>query len=132
MTSNSVLWNFNREWSLLTFCFNFLFLIFFFSFFLSFFFFYLNSTPIKRVPTTSQYHYKLFNQPNIISIQYHCFSSTAPKLGTNSLIAFRNGFKSVAQSFHTAFIFVFNSSSELNGSPALPCYTFVFTRSQKK
>ena len=65
-------------------------------------------------------HYKSFNQPSIILMQYPCFSSTARNLGINYLIAFRNGFKSVAQSFHTAFIFDFNSSSELNGSPARP------------
>ena len=65
-------------------------------------------------------------------IQYSCFSSTARNLGTDCLIAFCNVFKSVPQSFHTAFIFVFKSFSEMNGSPALPWYTFVFTRSQKK
>ena len=56
-------------------------------------------------------------------MQYPCFSSTARNLGTNCLITFWNGSKSVVQSFHTAFIFVFNSSSELNGSQALPGYT---------
>ena len=65
-------------------------------------------------------------------IQYPCFSSTARNLGASCLITFRNGFKYVAQPFHTSFRFVFNYSSELNGSPALPWYTFVFTRSQKK
>ena len=41
-------------------------------------------------------------------MQYPCFSSTASNLGTNSLIAFRNGFKSVAIilciDFNTVFI----------------------------
>ena len=53
-------------------------------------------------------------------MQHFCFSSTARNLGTNCLIAFRNSFKSIVQYFHTAFVFVFNSSSEVNGSPALP------------
>ena len=129
MKSNAVLWNLNGKWSLLIFCFDLLFLIFDIFFF---FFFHLNSTPLKRVATTQQYHCKLFNQPDIILTQHPCFSSTARNLGTNCLITFRNGFKSVAQSFHTAFIFVFNSSSELNDTPALPWYTFVFSRSPKK
>ena len=65
-------------------------------------------------------------------IEYPCFLTTARNLGTNSLIAFRNGFKSVPQSFHTVFFFVFDGSSELYGSSALPWYTFSFTRSRNK
>ena len=95
----------------INFFFNFLFLMFFFSFF---FIWSQIKKIIKRVPTTDQYYYKLFNQPNIILIQYPRFPSIACNLGTNSLIAFCNGVKSVAQSFHTAFIFVFNSASELS------------------
>ena len=117
MTSNAVLWNLNRKRSLLVFC---LIFYFWYSFFL-FFSFELDTN--KKDNYNLKYHYKLFNQPNVILIQYPCFSSTARNLGTNCLIAFRNGFKSVAQSFHTAFIFVFNSS-ELNGSPAAPWYIF--------
>ena len=54
-----------------------------------------------------------------ILIQYPSFSSTARNIETDCLISFCIGFKSVVQSFHAAFIFVGNSSSELNGSSAL-------------
>ena len=72
------------------------------------------------------------NQPNIIFIQYPCLSSTARNLEINCLIAFHNGFKSVAQSFNTAFIFVFNSSSELNDSPTLSFIYFRFYKIPKE
>ena len=47
-------------------------------------------------------------------IRYPCFSATARYLGINCLIAFCSGFKSISQSSHTAFIFVFDFSFEEN------------------
>ena len=47
-------------------------------------------------------------------IRYPCFSATARNLGINCLIAFCSGFKSISQSSHTAFIFVFDFSFEEN------------------
>ena len=116
MTSNTVLLNLNRKWLLLIFGFNFLILIFFFFFFFFSFEIYTN----KKGSYSLTIPLYIIQSTNIILIQYPCFSSTARNLGTKCLNAFRNGVKSVAQSFHTTFIFVYNSSSELNDSPALP------------